>query len=244
MRYIFILQHVEREGPGLFKEIAIEKNYVIKTIKIYLGEMLPNPSSEDIILILGGPMGLNDIHDKRYPWLQKEINLIKYALKNNIAIIGVCLGAQLIAYTCGGNIEELRKGLEGINVPEVGWGKVIQATNDDESVFDKYIQKGFYALHWHGDRIILPKKAKLLASTEFCKEQFFQVGRNIFGIQFHVETTKGTIERWIKEDLNFVKSGLGPNGEYILLSEEERFQENSLLDRKNFIRDLFDQLLV
>jgi len=97
-------------------------------------------------------------------------------------------------------------------------------------------------LHWHGDRILLPKNAELLASSLRCKEQFFKIGDLAYGLQFHVELSKYMTERWIDEDKLFIKKGLGPKGQSILREEDKQFGEKTFLKRKLFINNLFNLL--
>ena len=101
MKRLLVLKHLEREGPGLFYQIAKEREIKIEIIRLYLGESLPKTNKEDLLLIMGGPMGIKDIGSTKYPWLKKESDFIKLELKKKTSIIGVCLGAQLLANEAG-----------------------------------------------------------------------------------------------------------------------------------------------
>ena len=111
-------------------------------------------------------------------------------------------------------------------MPEIGWSLVFfnQSNND----FNKLSETPFYVLHWHGDRILLPKNAELIASSMRCKEQFFKIGNLAYGLQFHVELIKEMTERWINEDELFITKGLGPNGQSILREEDKQYGEQTL----------------
>ena len=99
-----------------------------------------------------------------------------------------------------------------------------------------------HVLHWHGDRILLPKNAELIASSKRCKEQFFKIGDLAYGLQFHIESNKEMTERWINEDKLFINKGLGPKGQAILREENEKFEGKTILKRKLLINKLFNLL--
>ena len=114
------------------------------------------------------------------------------------------LGAQLLASAAGGDVEILKSGSPPKALPEIGWSQIfIDKSNKD---FKALFEEPFHVLHWHGDRILLPNKAELIASSARCKEQFFRIGNFAYGLQFHIETTGRMINNWIKEDKDFVLS--------------------------------------
>ena len=168
MRRLLVLQHIEIEGPGLFEQFAEERDFKIKIIRLYKQDKIPQTKKGDLILIMGGPMGVKDIYSDRYPWLKLEINFIKRELEKKIPIIGVCLGAQLLAHAAGGDIEVLKYGSPPKALPEIGWSQIfIDKLNKD---FQELFEDPFHVLHWHGDRILLPNKAVLIASSARCKD--------------------------------------------------------------------------
>ena len=107
MSRLLVLQHLEREGPGLFIQIAENLGFSVCIFRLDLGDSLPELRDGDLLLVLGGPMGVRDIGNYSYPWLINEVDLIKDALNKKIGIIGICLGAQLLAYAAGGTVEVL-----------------------------------------------------------------------------------------------------------------------------------------
>ena len=240
MRRLLVLQHLEIEGPGLFEQFAKERDLKIKIIRLDKKDNLPQTKKGDLILIMGGPMGVKDIGSDRYPWLKLERNFIKRELENKIPIIGVCLGAQLLASAAGGDIEVLKYGSPPKALPEIGWSQIfIDKSNKD---FKELFEEPFHVLHWHGDRILLPNKAVLIASSARCKEQFFRIGNFAYGLQFHVETTGAMIDNWINEDKEFVFKGLGSSGQEILREENRKYSDKTFLKRKLLISKLFELL--
>jgi len=240
IKRLLVLQHLEIEGPGLFEQFAKEKDLKIEIIRLDKKNTLPQTKKGDLILIMGGPMGVKDIGSDRYPWLKLEKDFIKRELENNTPIIGICLGAQLLASAAGGDVEILKYGSPPKALPEIGWSPII--FNKSNKKFKELFAKPFYVLHWHGDRILLPIKAELIASSARCKEQFFRIGDFAYGLQFHIETTGGMINKWIKEDKEFILKGLGLNGQEILKEENKKYIDKTFFKRKLLIRKLFELL--
>jgi len=155
-------------------------------------------------------------------------------------MIGICLGAQLLASAAGGDVEILKYGSPPKAIPEIGWSQIfINKSNKD---FKALFKDPFHVLHWHGDRILLPNKAVLIASSARCKEQFFRIGNFAYGLQFHIEATGGMINKWIKEDKEFVFKGLGSNGQEILKEGNKKYIDKTFLQRKLLISKLFELL--
>ena len=240
IKRLLVLQHLEIEGPGLFKQIAEERDLKIEIIRLDKKDYLPKTKKGDLILIMGGPMGVKDIGSDKYSWLKLERDFIRRELEKKRPLIGVCLGAQLIASAAGGDVEILKYGYPPKELPEIGWSQIfIDKSNKD---FKEMFEDPFHVLHWHGDRILLPNKAVLIASSARCKEQFFRIGDFAYGLQFHIETVEGMINKWIKEDKEFVYKGLGSKGQEILREENKKYIDKTFLKRKLFINKLFELL--
>ncbi len=237
MKKLLVLQNIEREGPGLFLKIAKQKGFLPEIYNLSIGNKLPEPNQEDLILIMGGPMSVRDVNKDKYFWLRDEIEFINRAIENQISIIGVCLGAQLLAYISGGKIERLKDEFNKGYKPELGWSEI---SSIDEACLKP--KEPLKVLHWHGDRIILPPNAELLASSARCSEQLFKIGEFIYGLQFHVETEGIMTDEWIKKDKKFILSGLGKNGQEILKNECKEFESTSLNARILFIKKLIDKI--
>ena len=240
MKTLHVLQHLEREGPGLFSGVAEEKGFITKIYRIDLGDKLPVAKKNDLILILGGPMGLEDISSGKFPWLKDEVNLIKKSMKDNIGILGICLGSQLLAYASGGKIEKLLGGKPLKPMPEVGWSEILV---NKESKYNQILKEPLYGLHWHSDRIILPTNAELIASSKRCKEQLFKISDSCFGIQFHIEYEDKMVKKWIKEDYKFINNALGPEGQKILLKQNALYGNKTINQRKIVINKLIDLII-
>ena len=173
-RRLLILQHLEREGPGLFLQIAEERGFNVSTFRLDLGDSLPKLRNGDLLVVLGGPMGIRDIGNPIYPWLIKEIDLIKKALDQKVGIIGVCLGAQLLAYAAGGDVEVLQERIFHQPLAEIGWHTICSHSFEKDNKLTTLLCNPFPVLHWHGDRILLPTTAELIGSSKRCMEQFLK----------------------------------------------------------------------
>ena len=243
MKKLLVLKNIEREGPGLCLKIAKEKGFLPEIYNLSNGEKLPDAKKEDLILIMGGPMSVRDVNNKKYFWLREETEFIKRAIENQIPIIGICLGAQLIAHIFGGKIERLKDAFNNENKPEVGWSEISSIYQKSNEEISSRLKKPLKVLHWHGDRIILPPQAELLASSARCKEQFFKIGELIYGLQFHVETVGLMTHEWIEHDKKFIISGLGKNGQEILRNQCKYFEASTINSRVIFIKELFEKII-
>ena len=240
IKRLLVLQHLEIEGPGLFKQFAEERDLKIEIIRLDKKDKPPQTKKGDLILIMGGPMGVKDIGSYKYSWLKLEREFIRRELENKRPIIGVCLGAQLLANAAGGDVEILKYGYPPKELPEIGWSQIFIDKSNKE--FKALFEDPFHVLHWHGDRILLPNKAVLIASSGRCKEQFFRIGDFAYGLQFHIETTGTMINKWIKEDKEFIFKGLGSDGQEILREENKKYSKKTFLKRKLLINKLFELL--
>jgi len=133
MSRLLVLQHLEREHPGLFVNLDKERGFEVCTFRLDLGDSLPELMSGDLLLVMGGPMGIRDIGTSTYPWLIEEVALIKEALIQGIGLIGVCLGAQLLAYAAGGDVEMLQEDLSDQPLAEIGWDNIFPHSLENKS---------------------------------------------------------------------------------------------------------------
>ncbi len=242
MRRLVVLQHLERESAGLFANLAKERGFRVCTFRLDLGDTLPEISRGDLLLVLGGPMGIRDIGTSTYPWLIEEVGLIKEALNHGVGIIGVCLGAQLLAYAAGGDVEILQEEVSLQPLAEIGWENIFPQSLENNCKLTTLLGDFFPVLHWHGDRILLPNTAELIASSGRCKEQLFRIGSLAYGMQFHIEIDNDMVNTWISEDHKFISSALGSDGQSILRQQQKEFGQKTLDYRLKFLNILFDLL--
>jgi GMP synthase (glutamine-hydrolysing) len=176
-----ILQHVPFEGPGLIATQAGARGLQLDRRHLYRGDELPRLDQLTGLVVLGGPMGVGDT--EQHPYLAGEIDLLAAATAAGIPVLGVCLGAQLLACALGGTVRRAR-------TAEVGIGSVaLTAAGERDGVLGPS-GPVLPVLHWHGDTFTIPPGAQLLASSDRCVNQAFRLGC-AYGLQFHVELDAG-----------------------------------------------------
>jgi GMP synthase (glutamine-hydrolysing) len=218
-----VIQHVDMEGPGRIAEVLTEAGVTLELVKVFAGAVVPSVIASDVgLVVMGGGMGVGDRDDARFPFLNREIALLRTALRQGNPVLGVCLGAQLLAHAAGArvfpNVRADPRGGE-VLVREVGWGPVrLDADGGSEPALAG-LGRQVMALHWHGDTFDLPPGAVHLASTERCRNQAFRIGSRVFGLQFHVEADGDTARRWAHEDADFVRAARGPLGGDEIMAE-------------------------
>ena len=177
---IHYLQHVPFENPGFIPQWAAERGYTIAGSRLYMGGRLPTPELIDLLVIMGGSMSAGD--EDRYPWLVAEKRYIEEAISAGKTVLGVCLGAQLIAEVLGGKVvrNEHR---------EIGWFSVRLTPEGAESAIFGVLPAEFIAFHWHGDTFTIPPGCVRVAESDACANQAFEYEGRVFGLQFHLEST-------------------------------------------------------
>jgi GMP synthase-like glutamine amidotransferase len=181
-----VLQHVPSEGLGSIAAWLSERDAIVHYTRFYQSAVLPDPGSIDLVIAMGGPMSVNDERD--YPWLKQEKAFIKEAVDRGLAVLGVCLGAQIIANALGARVfANAHK--------EIGWFPVQAVSTGSDTFRFPPLTSVF---HWHGETFDLPPGAVRLASSAGCKNQAFQIGRTVIGLQFHLEATPATADQLIQ----------------------------------------------
>jgi GMP synthase-like glutamine amidotransferase len=179
--HIHYLQHEPFEGLAYIAEWAAQKGHTVSCTRLFADEPLPNHTAMDVLIIMGGGMGVYE--DAKYPWLQEEKIFIGKVMESGKKVLGICLGAQLIASARGAAVYPNRQ-------KEIGWFPIHPAMDNIQPQWlADMVRNHPVVFHWHGDTFDLPAGAALIASSEACRNQFFTIGDNIMGIQFHFEAT-------------------------------------------------------
>jgi GMP synthase-like glutamine amidotransferase len=174
---VHVLQHVPFEGIGSIALWLAENGAEVSYTRFFENDALPMVSGIDLIIVMGGPMSAND--ESTLEWLQPEKSFIREAVEQGVALLGVCLGAQLIASALGASVYRNAQ-------KEIGWFP-IQAAAASPNTFR--FPEQCTVFHWHGETFDLPSGAVRLAKSAACQNQAFQIGENVIGLQFHLETT-------------------------------------------------------
>ncbi len=200
---IHVLQHVPFENEAWIGHWALEKKHSLTRTALYTYGELPALSEVDWLVVMGGPMGAYD--EDKHSWLTEEKRYLEKALGEGKTVLGICLGAQIMAHVLGA---EVRKNIHR----EIGWFPVERTTGAGVSPFAELIPERFTAFHWHGDTFGIPEGAVPFARSEACENQGFLYGKRAWALQFHLESTRESINKLIHnshEDLmggEFVQS--------------------------------------
>ena len=195
---IAAIQHVPQEGLGILEEIFEEMGVSYRYVRVFektAGGVSPLDSLQldgiSGLVVLGGPMGVYEAD--QYPFLRKELEILKKTLTKKIPTLGICLGAQLLAEAGGGRV------YPGPS-KEIGWFPVKMLAEAESDPLLRHCPKETMAFHWHGDTFDLPPGAAHLASSERYPNQAFRVGNSAWGLQFHLEVTGAMIQDWMACD--------------------------------------------
>lgn len=196
-----IIKNITTEGPGTIEDYLKTLKVPYRIVDLYKGEPLPDLEGFSHIVIMGGPMAVYEMD--KYPFLKDEALFIQKAIKAGKHILGVCLGAQMIAHILGARV------YPG-NEREIGWYSV---SLTEEAIGDPVISelavddKHAVVFQWHGDTFDLPEGAVRLASSELYPNQAFKFSDKVYAIQFHIEVTRGILKDWFEneKDVDIVK---------------------------------------
>jgi GMP synthase-like glutamine amidotransferase len=176
-----ILQHVPFEDTGSMAAWLAGREAVCHYTRLFAGDALPAPEGLDLIIALGGPMSVND--EREHPWLRAEKAFLRAAIARGTRVLGVCLGAQLIASALGARVYRHAE-------REIGWFEIEGlAAAPGEAPGRLELPRRCRVFQWHGDTFELPAGAVQLARSPACEAQAFQVERHVVALQFHLETT-------------------------------------------------------
>lgn len=182
-----VVQHVAGEGPGLIGALARQRGLALDLRRMDRGEALPDPAAIAALVILGGPMGAYEA--VAHPHLDAEQRLLEAAVASGLPVLGICLGAQLLAAAHGARVYPGP-------APEIGFGEVkLTADGADDPLLGP-AGPAFPAFHWHGDTFDLPWGAVHLATTRPYAHQAFRLGDRAWGLQFHIELDQGLAREW------------------------------------------------
>ncbi len=186
---IHYFQHVPYEGLGNIEGWIKSQKHELSATRFYKTDPLPQLAEIDLLIIMGGPMGAYD--DQKYPWLTAEKQFIRESINTGKKVLGICLGAQLIAMVLGAAVyPHIHK--------EIGWFPLKLTGEGMESKVFNGFPNEFLAFHWHADTFSFPSGAERLAETAACRNQAFSYGDRVIGLQFHLDAKRENIEQWIQ----------------------------------------------
>ena len=193
---IHSLEHAPFEGPGRIAAWAAERGHTLARTALYDGEALPALDAFDLLVIMGGAMSIHE--HRNHPWLPLEKYFLAEAIRARKPILGICLGAQLLADVLGGKVFQNP-------VKEIGWFPVRML--DRAAPFGAFPER-LTVMHWHGDTFTIPEGARRVAESDACANQAFVFGDRVVGLQFHIELEKVGIEDLVAASLD--EAGVAP----------------------------------
>ncbi len=226
---IHYLQHVPFEGLGSIKTWATASGHNISVTRLYKDDPFPDLDSIDWLIVMGGPMGIYE--NKKFPWLLKEKDYIKQAIESSKIVLGICLGAQLIADVLGARVYPNK-------YKEIGWFGISEIRLSGNKSTLLAIPENTEVFHWHGDTFDLPENSILLASSSVCKNQAFLYKDRVLGLQFHLETTQESAQSLIDNCGNELI-----NAPYIQTASEIMNQDEKFKNINSLMNSILDHLV-
>jgi GMP synthase-like glutamine amidotransferase len=240
---VVFLQHQQLVGPGSLPDLVAERGWPWRVCRLDQGDPLPSPHAVgQILVVLGGTMGVADRDDPAHGWMPAELALIRVRLESDAPVLGLCLGAQLLAHAAGGRVEPLLQGDPPRALPQVGCGAVQWLRGVEQEPVLAGLQACEPAFFWHGDRVRLPAAAVLVGSSLACREQAFRIGPRAWGLQFHAEITPALARSWVAAVPEFVRRAHGPDGVERLLADLDRWGEGLQARNRLLLSNLLDAL--
>ncbi len=190
MSKLLVFQHVPYEILGTLNPLLKSHGFRIRYVNFgRYPDAKPSLDCYNGLVVLGGPMNVDQI--EQYPHLATEISLIRDAISIGIPVLGICLGAQLIAKSLGAEIKRNP-------VREIGWYTVSPIREGKKDPLFNHFQDSEKIFQWHGDTFEIPEGAVRLASSPTCTNQAFRYRSNVYGFQFHLEVDERLVERWLR----------------------------------------------
>lgn len=260
-----ILQHVPHEGPGRITTVFGDFGIPTDVRHVYKGDEVPSDLDDvRMLIVLGGPMGVEDVGKEQYPFLAKELELMKRCVLIDRPTLGICLGAQLLAHAGGAKVYPNAKPgatpeQPATPMPEIGWLPVTFPFPGGTEPIVTGLHDGAMMFHWHYDTFDLPRLPPppnappppappppagnaLLSSSKACKNQAFRFKNRLFGFQYHFELTEADIEKMLAAQKSDVEKVHGAEGEAQIRKDTKAYykQYARLGDRiiRNFVQFL------
>lgn len=227
---IHYLQHVPFEDLGMMAPLLMGGGHELTNTQFFKSYKIPSMNDFDCLIVMGGPMGVND--ESSCSWLCEEKKIIEQAIKHKKNILGICLGAQLIAQVMGADVHKNE-------YREIGWFDIETRKAVNDTVLAGVFPQQARVFHWHGDTFDIPKGAVHIASSEACQNQGFVFDNHIVGFQFHLESTPQTVKNLILNCKDEIDGSKYVQSEAKILSMESNFSHIN-----NIMRGVLDSLIL
>ena len=217
---IHYLQHVPFEGLGSIESVLKEGGHSISVTRLFSDDPLPDISAFDWLIVMGGPMGIKD--EDEYSWLRTEKEFIKKTIQTGKVVLGICLGAQLIAEVLGARVYKNK-------YREIGWFDINLNPDLNQTLLKGIFPEKCEVFHWHGDTFEIPDKAIPICSSEATPNQGFIFEERVIALQFHLETTSASARALIENCQNELDGSKYVQSEYEIISDVPKFNSINIL---------------
>lgn len=252
MSKVVVLQHVAHEGPGRIPAVLRDFGIQTEIRRLFIGDEVPTDLDEiRALIVLGGPMGVADVGSEKYPFLTKEVEVLKRMVAADRPVLGICLGAQLLAHAAGARVyPNVRMAPDGPGqpskpvepaepLPEFGWLPVTFPFPGGTEPIVFGMADGAPMFHWHYDTFDLPRLPPpadarpggpptptgnaLLSSSALCRNQAYRFRNRLFGFQYHFEFTEGDIDEVLSVNRADVEKNMGADGASRIREDTKRY---------------------
>ena len=214
---IHYFQHVSFEGLGSIEEWAGVSGHSVTATRFFKSAILPDISGIDWLIVMGGPMSVND--EEHFPWLTDEKKFILKAIDEGKTVLGICLGSQLVSAALGAKVYKNTE-------KEIGWFDIEFTPFAQSAKLFSDSGSRMKVFHWHGDTFDLPENAVRLAFSEGCKNQAYLYKDKVLALQFHLEPTLNSMQQMIDYGKKELKSARYVQTEQELLKEIHLIESN------------------
>ncbi|MCK5286406.1 MAG: type 1 glutamine amidotransferase [Thermodesulfovibrionia bacterium] len=203
---VLICKNIKTEGPGTIEDYLKRENIAYKIVDLSMNESVPDPDSFDTLIVMGGPMSANE--EEIYPYLKEEEKLVRKFISQDKKVLGICLGAQIMAKALGAKVycgSEKEIGWYDIELTDEGLRDRCMKNLARDPETEK-ISKKFKVFHWHGETFTIPEYAVRIAGSELYPNQAFKYRENAYAFQFHIEVSKEMIYDWFRNNTQKINS--------------------------------------
>jgi len=225
---IHYFQHVIHEGLGSIEEWIALNGHSLTATKFFEGERLPEISDIDWLIVMGGPMNVDD--EEQFPWLADEKKFIRQVIDNGKTVLGICLGSQLVSSALGARVYRNRE-------KEIGWFDIELTPVAQSGKLFFGMGGRIKVFHWHGDTFDLPENAIHLAYSEACKNQAFIFKEKVLALQFHLEPTWDSLLEMTERGRHELMAG-----KYIQTEKEVLKNKNLIESNKEILFTILNRL--